>query len=43
MRKTSTIKSAVTERRKARPFDVEDRHTIVALAPGSHRRTADKP
>jgi len=38
-----TIKSAVIERRKAKPLDVEDRQTTVALAPGSHRRTADKP
>src|ERR1700691_4034732 len=43
MRIISTIKSAVTKRRKARPLDVEDRQTTVALAPGSHRRTADKP
>jgi hypothetical protein len=34
MRTISTIKSAVTERRKAKPFDVEDRHTIVAIGAG---------
>jgi hypothetical protein len=40
---TSTIKSAFTERRKAEPLDVEDRHTTLALVPGSHHRTADRP
>ena len=38
-----TIKSAVIELREAKPLDAEDRQTTVALAPGSHRRTADKP
>jgi hypothetical protein len=37
------IKSAVIERRKAKPLDVEDRQTTVAWRWARHRRTADKP
>jgi hypothetical protein len=33
---------AAVERRKAKPLDVEDLHTTVALMPGSHHRKAEE-